>query len=506
MLIHSFISNCLKKTLRSPFGKWILGGNIFAVIFLWTPVYIYAFYVGFSIVQYLDIDRSIYLPARINTAMLHFFIAWGLIDGLFLRRNIYVPLFPYLITPISRRTLALFCHIFTLLGKFNLFVLIFIGGFWIKNIYMQDVAFATNWLLVLCLLYICTQLAANVLRSWQGKRFFPVLATLLFVSGLAVLELGFDIQILSRVSATLFDVATEGAIWPPALLSGLAGFLLYGSTKRISRSLYIDHSVAPHFLLSTRRVSRKRKESRNLAAELLSCEWKLLFRNRIIRFGLFTLIVIILFTILLDIAVSMDANTLGVPGILSSFLIFLPTSMHFLYAFDYRSSFYDCIQSKPISEAKILHVIISISHRFTLFIFFIYMIVIILTNIMLNETIFFSWIIIFGNMLFGMGIVNISTLFLSTIYPVSRNLNTKLFQPAIITSIPNANFVYILAFPMLYFGIQVWFLNFVSSIWIGLSSIILGLMGLCLQPRLIKLLGTNLHKRRYAIMERFRLG
>ena len=507
MLIHSIISNYLKKTIRSPFGKWILGGNVFVIICLWIPVFLYAFYTGFSVVQYLNIDHSIDLLAGVNTGILHVFIGWGLVDGLFLQRKVSASLFPYLVTPTPRRTLALFYQIITLFGKSNLFVLAFFAGFWTKNLYLQDVSFAWTWLLVLCLLYICTQLAANILRSWRGGGYLPVLGTLFFVSVLVVLELGFNVRILSKASATLFDAATEGAFWSPVLLSGLAIFLFYGSTKKISRSLYIDHSVVPRFLLSTRRVFPKKREPRNLSAELLSCEWKLLFRNQSIRPGLFTLIVLIPFIAFLDVGlIGMGENTPLVPGMLSTFLIFFPTSIYFLYAFDYRSSFYDCVQSRPITETKILYTIISMSHRFTLFTLFIFIFTIILINIIVNEITSLAWIVILGNMLFGMGIVNISTLFLSTLYPVSRNLNAKLFQPVVITSTPNINFIYILAFPMLYFGIQIWFLDFVSSIWIGLTSIILGFMGLCLQSRLLKLFASNLHKRRYVIMERFRLG
>ena len=94
MLIRSLASNYLKRTLRSPFGTWILGGSLLAVLCLWVPVFLYAFFIGFSAVRYLEIDRSVDLLASVNPAILPVLIAWGLFDGLLLGRKIYVPLFP----------------------------------------------------------------------------------------------------------------------------------------------------------------------------------------------------------------------------------------------------------------------------------------------------------------------------------------------------------------------------------------------------------------------------
>ena len=90
MLIRSLASNYLKRTLRSPFGTWILGGSLLTVLCFWAPVFLYAFYAGFSAVRFLDIDRSVNLLAGVNPAILPVLIAWGLFEGLFLRRKIYV--------------------------------------------------------------------------------------------------------------------------------------------------------------------------------------------------------------------------------------------------------------------------------------------------------------------------------------------------------------------------------------------------------------------------------
>ena len=507
MLIRSLASNYLKRTLRSPFGTWILGGSLLAVICLWIPVFLYAFFVGFSVVQYLEIDRSVDLLAGVNPAILPVLIAWGLFDGLLLGRKVYVPLFPYLITPTPRRTLALFRQIFALFGKLNLFMLAFIAGFWVKNLYLRDIAFAWNWLLVLCLLCVCMYLAANVLRSWRGEKFLPVLGALLCVLVLAVLEWGHDVRVLSGASATLFDAAAGGAVWPSILLAGLAGCLFYGSTKRISRSLYIDHSVVPRFLRGKRRAPRRRK-SRTLTAELLSCEWKLILRNRQPRSMMMASIIGMLFMVFLFIAVSTEVATKNPMEICILYSIFYPM-LYFASAFDFRSDFYDGLHPWPISENAILRTMLSMSHRLTLLILSIFALATIVINILFGSRTFFGWIFMQGSILFAMGILNYTALFLNVFFPIPRKLNVGMMEPStsfvpfVINAqaiIINAAFLTILIAPVI-----VLIMKSISFLWLGLTLGTLGLAGLCLQPWLTRLLARRLRTKRYAIMERFRI-
>ena len=508
MLIRSLASHSLKRTLRSPLGKWVLGGNLLAVICFWAPVFLWAYYIGFSVVRFLDIDRSVDLLAGVNPAILHVLIAWGLVDGLLLGRKVYVPLFPYLVTPTPRRTLALFCQIVTLFGKFNLFVLAFIAGFWVRNLYLRDIAFAWNWLLVLCLLCVCMHLAANILRSWRGERYLPVLGALLCVSALAVLEWGYDVRILSGASAALFDAAAGGAVWPPALLAGLAGCLFYGSTKRISRSLYIDYSVVPRFLMGKRRVSRRRSRSRNLTAELLSCEWKLVLRNRQPRSMMMAFIIVMLFMIFLFIAVSTEVATNNTMEFCILYSIFHPM-FYFASAFDFRSAFYDGLSSWPISENAMLRTILFMSHRLILLMLSIFALATIVINILFGSRTFFGWIFMQGSILFAMGVLNYTALFLNVLFPIPRKLNAGMVEPStsVVPSVINAQaiLIYALFLILLIMPVIASSMKSISVLWLGLVLGTLGLAGLCLQPWMTKLLARRLRKRRYVIMEWFRI-
>lgn len=508
MLIRSLASNYLKRTLRSPFGRWILGGSLFAVLCFWAPVFLYAFYVGFSAVRYLDIDRSVDLLAGVNPAILPVLIAWGLFDGLLLRRKVYVSLFPYLITPTPRRTLALFRQIVTLFGKFNLFVLAFVTGFWVKNLYLQDIDFAWNWLLVLCLLCVCMHLAANILRSWRGEKFLPVLGVLLCVSVLAVLEWGHDVRILSGASATLFDAAASGAVWPSILLAGLAGCLFYGSVKRISRSLYIDHSAAPRLPWNRRRAPRRRSRPRTLTAELLSCEWKLILRNRQPRSLMTVSVIVILFLTVLAVGVSTEVGAKNIPGFLILWSLWHPI-FYFTSAFDFKSAYYDGLNVWPISENTTLRTMLFMFHRIILSIILIFTLAIIIMNIILDSRIFFGWIFMQGSILFAMGILNYAALFLNVLFPIPRTLNAGMTEPNTSFVLPvlnaqailtNATLVIMLILPVL-----VPIMQSVSGVWSGLILGALGLAGLCFQPWLTRLLARRLRTRRYVVMERFRI-
>ena len=509
MLIRSLASNYLKRTLRSPFGTWILGGSLLAVLCLWVPVFLYAFFIGFSAVRYLEIDRSVDLLASVNPAILPVLIAWGLFDGLLLGRKIYVPLFPYLITPTPRRTLALFRQIVTLFGKFNLFMLSLIAGFWVKNLYLQDIAFDWNWLLLLCLLCVCIHFAANILRSWRGEKYLPVLGVLLCVSALAVLEWGHDVRILSGASATLFDAAAGGAVWPSILLAGLAGCLFYGSTKRISRSLYIDHSAVPRLFRGKRRAPRRRSRPRTLTAELLSCEWKLILRNRQPRSMLMMVIIAVSFFALMMVGLSTEIDIKEVPENFNIVVILSISiaGLYLNYCFGWKSCFYDGLQSRAISEIVLLKTMILMSQRWTLLIVSICVAATIIFDIALDGMIYPDWIFVMGSVLYSMGIFNFIMLLPVILFlPVPCNPNAGMFAFSTLIQISVINpQSCVLMLMAIFYGIPLVFTLFVPGLWLGLTLGTLGLAGLCLQPWLTRLLARHLRTRRYVVMERFRI-
>ncbi len=508
MLVHSLVSHYLKRTLRSPFGTWILGGNVLMALCFWAPVLLYAFYMGFSVVRFLEIDPSVDLLARVNPVLAPALIIGGLVDGMLLRRRAHVPLFPYLATPTARQKLALFYQIVMLCGKFNLFALTFITGFWVKNLYLRDVAFAWNWLLVLCLAYACMHFAANILRFWRGRGYLPLLGIWLCVAALAALEWGYETRMLSVASATLFHAAETGAAWPSMLLAILGGGLFYGAVRSVRQSLYMDYSAASGFM-GKKRVFRTKRNARNLTAELRSCEWKLILRNRQPRVIAMASMGMMFFVIFMITALGNEMDFINIPFIeLNLLYLILYSLMYFASALDFRHSFYDGMNVWPISENTLLRILLSISHRGILTIVIIFIFSIISINMLFYKIIYFEWIFVHGILLFSMGIINYTALFLNILFPVPRPPNANVMEPNISlifvvntqAILMNCFFILILALP----GILA-LLQSVSRVWLGLSLGALGLVGLCFQPWLTKRLARRLRARRYVVLGRFRV-
>ena len=86
-------------------------------------------------------------------------------------------------------------------------------------------------------------LAANQLRTSLGRRYLPMLCTLLFVVALAVMEWRYDIATLSVLSTALFEATLGGAVWPLAIVLAAGAAVLYASTSQIIRGLYVDDTV-----------------------------------------------------------------------------------------------------------------------------------------------------------------------------------------------------------------------------------------------------------------------
>ena len=509
MLVRSLASNYLKRTLRSPFGAWILGGNLLMVLCFWGPVFLYAFYMGFSVVRILEIDHSVDLLARMNPVLLPVLMAWGFVNGMLFRGKAYVHLFPYLTTPTPRRTLAFFRQLVMLFSKLNLFVLAFIAGFWVKNLYLQDIAFAWNWLLALCLACACMYFATNILRSWRERGFLEMLGGWFCVAVLAALEWGYDAHLLSKASTVLFRAAAEGAVWPLMLLVFLATCLFYEATRRIRRSLYIDASTAPR-LFRNRKAFLYRRKPRKMTAELLSFEWKLMLRNRQPRFLATTSMGVMLVAawFLGGLSGEIEITVRHFIEFMLLFLFIYPL-MYFVSALDFRYSFYDGMSVWPISEKTLLRTLLSMFHRCLLIFVFVFIVSIMCSALLFDGVVFFEWILMQGILLFGMGILHSSALLLNVLFPVPRPLNAGMMDlNTSLTVFVNAQailmnivLVAVLVSPVMYPMVQ-----FVSGVWLGVTLCVLGLAGLCLQPWLTRLLARLLRARRYIIMGRFRIG
>ena len=182
---------------------------------------------------------------------------------------------------------------------------------------------------------------------------------------------------------------------------------------------------------------------------------------------------------------------------------------YFASAFDFRSAFYDGLHSWPISENTILRNMLFMSHRLILMILSILALATIGINMLFGSRTFFGWIFMQGSILFAMGVLNYTSLFLNVLFPIPRTLNAGMMEPntSVVSFVVNAqsiimnsSLLIILILPVI-----VPIMTSISGLWAGLTLGTLGLAGLCLQPWLTRLLARRLRTRRYVVMERFRI-
>ena len=359
MLIRSLASNYLKGLLRYPFGGLRLTGKILLVLLFWGPLFVPVVLSGVGVGMLVQSGEEF---ATVNRLVLYFAVVWTFVD-LFLRGQIYAPIFPYLATPIRRWKLISFYQFVTLFGPLNLLLLAFVGGFWARSFYVAYGAFAWLWLLSFLLVFLCVHFVSNMLRVSWGKSYRSALFALLVVVALATLEWGLGPGMLSGTSAILFEAAPGGAFWPLGLLIALAGALLYVSTQRIARGLYVDAEAKR---AGKARISRS-TVSRSRLFDLVSLDWKLLTRNRRTRFSPFMVAAFTLWGMSYVLGFGLDQpNTGGVVHI-GTFLGFAMavSAVGLFYTghiFSYRSAYYDGMQARPLSETLTVRGVLRMSH------------------------------------------------------------------------------------------------------------------------------------------------
>ena len=218
--------------------------------------------------------------------------------------------------------------------------MLFVLAFWFRNFLLKDVAFAWAWLLLFLLLSACFHLLTNLLRMSLGRRYLPLLCTLLFVVALAAMEWRYDIATLSVLSTALFEATLGGAVWPLAIVLAAGAAVLYASTSQIIRGLYVDDTV----LSRPRRKVAVKGADRSFTAGMLSFEWKLILRNKVPR------IIFIQVPLFIFIGVNPIVFSSHPPDALLSLnfaIVIIGSTMFTISAFNFRSTFYDGMMSRP---------------------------------------------------------------------------------------------------------------------------------------------------------------
>ncbi len=500
MLIRSLASNYLKGLLRYPFGGLRLTGKILLVLLFWGPLFVPVVLSGVGVGMLVQSGEEF---AIVNRLVLYFAVVWTLVD-LFLRGQIYAPIFPYLATPIPRWKLISFYQIVTLFGALNLLLLAFVGGFWARSFYVEYGAFAWLWLVSFLLVFLCIHFVSNMLRASLGKSYRSALFALLAAVALAVLEWGLDLGMLSGASSILFDAVLGGAFWPIGLLLALTGALLYVSTQRIGRGLYID--------LGTKRASTAKifrsAVSRSRLFDLVSLDWKLLTRNRRTRFSP---VLVAAFT-LWGMSYVLGAWTEGLnaegvvgPSKFAGFILAV-ASVGIFYTeqiFSYRSTYYDGMQARPLSEILTVQGVLRMSHVGTLLGFAVAAPMVIL-SIRLGgvRPDMLLWT---GCMfVYGLGVVNYAHVFAGMLLAMRMALNVSAFGAKKWGGPGKFSVFLLVIITWLPAGLLLFLMP--DHGWGFLAIGAVGVTGLLCHTRWVAFLAATLRRRRYIMLERFRIS
>ena len=451
---------------------------------------------------FIDIALSTFFNVNMtfiaNKMILYFLIFWSGIDIL-IRIQIYFPIFPYLMTPISRQRLALFYQMISIFGKINPLLFIFMITFWLKNFLLKGISFAWMWLLLFLLLSTCFHLMTNLFRMSLRRHYLPMLCILLFVVVLVAMEWHYHIPTLSVFSAALFEAVLKGAIWPMVIVLIVGTIVLYISTSQIIHALYIDDTI----LFRPRNKISEKITNRSFMDSTLSFEWKLIRRNKRTR----TLFIIIpymtfygIYLVITFDAISDMSNIIEVLNLLFGLLItpFFTCMLFIGSSLNFRSSFYDGLMSRPLLVEIILNNIFYISNVIILGYFgIISLVFIIMQNFIILPLAIYL-------LLYSLGIKYIIPY--TWIFEARRielndnifgNFNFQFGQNWWISALCGVSIIFLppllIAFlPGIHYG--------------GMIMGTLGLAGFLLRFKWINLIAKNLEKNRYVLMEEFRKG
>ena len=251
------------------------------------------------------------------------------------------------------------------------------------------------------------------------------------------------------------------------------------------------------------------REAPGLLRELLSVEWKLFRRNRRPRWMLvFFGVVSVLFGVVSLLAALLAGITINFDLIFLSYLI--DAMIIFTVAgVGLRSSFYDSLLSRPVSQGTIVHNVVLTFHIFVSCFFVLPTLAFLINFVRGEPNDLYRMTSMF---LYVLGIINYLMVFLSALEPNCVELNVKLselnvrspivkeFQNLRTTLMIVLFLILAAATPLVLWG----FFPGTHGI-VFPAMFVLGLAGLLFHAGWVRLIARSLQKRRYELLERFRL-
>ncbi len=262
-------------------------------------------------------------------------------------------------------------------------------------------------------------------------------------------------------------------------------------------------------LVQKKQSASRPSEASGLLRELLSVEWKLFRRNRRPRWMLiFFGIISVLFGVVSLFAALLADVTIGFNITFLSWFIYF-TIIFTVTGVGLRSSFYDGLMSRPVSQVMIVHNVVLTFHIFVSC-FFALPALAFLINLVQGEP--NDLYMMTSMFLYVLGIINYLMVFFSALEPNNIELNVKLsdmnvrspivkeFQNLRATLMIVLLLILAVAAPLVLGG----FFPETHGI-VFPAMFVLGIAGLLFHAGWVRLIARSLEKRRYELLERFRL-
>ncbi len=257
-------------------------------------------------------------------------------------------------------------------------------------------------------------------------------------------------------------------------------------------------------LAQKKQSASRPREAPGLLRELLSVEWKLFRRNRRPRWILVFFAVVSLLA-MLTVVLMKEFDIIFLSYVVNAMIIYI------VCGFGLRGSFYDGLLSRPVSQVMIVrNVVFSIHIIMTLF--FVLLALASLVNILQGRyNIFFM---ITSMFLYILGIINYLVILLSSFDSQRVELNAKSSEmsarsPIVKDELKNWRITgMIVLLPLLAVAVPSLLLTFFPATHGAVFPAIgvLGLAGLLFHAGWVRLITRSLEKRRYELLERFRIS
>ena len=257
-------------------------------------------------------------------------------------------------------------------------------------------------------------------------------------------------------------------------------------------------------LVQKKQSASRPGEASGLLRELLSVEWKLFRRNRRTRMMLIFFAVVSLFAIF-DVILIKDFDIIVLSYVLYAMIIYIACG------FGLRGSFYDGLLSRPVSQVMIVRNVVFAIH-IIMSLFFILLALASLVNIFQGR--YNTFFMIISMFLYVLGIINYLVILLSSFDSQRVELNAKSSEmsarsPIVKDELKNWRttgmivllLILAMAVPILFLAL------FPATHGVVFPVIgVLGLAGLLFHAGWVRLITRSLEKRRYELLERFRIS